>query len=92
MTELLDVSSKHLTENQLDKIKGGAVSFWAKCGKKLMPLLSDSLKLNLLDYGAHCAHNGKIKPSKCFKFNRADTIHIKRDGSNFLEYATPYKP
>jgi len=87
MGQLDAVAMKHLTDAQIKRVKSGDYEYWAKSGKKLLPLLSDEIKLKLIDLGAHVAHNGKIHPKKCWRFDRDDVINMKKDGSNFFDYA-----
>jgi hypothetical protein len=84
---LVSLAETHLTDRQLRRVKEGEVAEWAHCGKKLVKLMSDSLKLSLIDCGAHIAHAGVIYPTKLWRFNKADAGVIKRDGSNFFEHA-----
>ena len=92
MDSISRLASKHLTDSQFRKVKEGEVEYWAKAGKKLIPFLTDEMRLKLIDLGAHVAHYGNIKPIKCYRFDRADVINMKRDGSNFFEYAKAWKP
>lgn len=80
------------TEGQMKKLKGGEYSAYAQVGKKLNKIMTDKMKLDLIDCGTHIAHKGKLKVSKCWRFSRHDTKKIKRDGSNFFDYATEWKP
>lgn len=83
---------KHLTDNQFKKIKDGQYSYFASGGKKINKFLSDSDKLLIIDSGSHISHKGKLKISKCWRFSRLDTKEIKKDGSNFFDYAKEWKP
>jgi hypothetical protein len=91
-SSLLALADKWLTPRQMKLIKDGEYEYYAKGGKKLISKMSDEMLLKLIDCGTHVAHLGNLYPSKCYRFDRADVIHMKPDGSNFFEYAKPWKP
>ena len=80
-----------LTVNQWRKFLDAEYVMWAHAGKKLMPLLSDEQKLHLIDLGAHVAHTGKLMPNAAYRIAFANIKNLKRDGSNFFEYAEKIK-
>ena len=86
MRRVANLALQKLTEPQRRRIKDGESEYWAKGGKRSLPYLSDDLKFGLIELGAHIAHKGPIKVTKCFKFDRADVIKMKKDGSNFFDY------
>jgi hypothetical protein len=92
MNSVIGLAAKHLTDSQYRKVKDGEAEYWAKAGKKLIPYMSDEMKLKIIDLGAHVAHHGNIKPIKCYRFDRADVVNMKKDGSNFFDYAKEWKP
>jgi hypothetical protein len=87
MHNVAAIASKRLTAPQIKRISDGEIEYWAKGGKRLLQYLSVEQRLGLIDLGAHIAHSGNLKPSKCWRFDRADVIKMKKDGSNFFEYA-----
>ena len=88
MRQLSLLAQQKLTDNMIAKVKDGECAWQAKAGKKLVPFMSDELKLGLIDLGAHIAQEGTIRPVKCFRFDRNDVPKMKRDGSNFFNIAT----
>jgi hypothetical protein len=90
--ELVNMAKAWLSVRDLEKIKDGDIEYWAKGGKKLISKMDDEFLLKIVDCGAHLGHAGKLHPSKCYRFDRADVIHMKHDGSNFFEYAKAWKP
>ena len=88
MRQLSYLAQQKLTPNMISKIKDGDYAWWAKSGKKLIQFMSDELKLDMIALGAHVAHEGQIRPLKCFRFDRKDVVNMKRDGSNFFDFAT----
>lgn len=83
----LTLASKYSTDAQWRKLTDGNFATFAAVGKKINARLTDEQKLLFIDAGAHIAHKGKLKVSKCWKFSKADCEAIKADGSNFFEYA-----
>ena len=81
------MASNNLTFNQYDKIMVGEISAWASSGKKLLKIMTDMQKLDLIDKGSHIAHGGSIKPSGVWKFDKTLTPQLKKDGSNFFKLA-----
>ena len=49
--------------------------------------MTDEQKLQLIDYGAHIAHEGNIFPDEAYKINYSDVGKLKTDGSNFFTIA-----
>lgn len=60
---------------------------FAAAGKHLVPMMSDDEKLQLIDFGAHIAHGGVVRPAECWEFDRARNEELAKDGSNFFEIA-----
>lgn len=87
--ELRNVARRVLTDHAFKTISSGdMVSATYKAAKKLAAALSDDLRLRVIDLpNVHVAHNGRIKPSKCWKIDKLKSPILKRDGSNFFEYA-----
>lgn len=67
----------------------GEVAYQATGGKRMLQHMSDDMKLRLLLMGAHAAHDGNVKVSQCWRFDKIEDNHkLKQDGSNFFEVAT----
>jgi hypothetical protein len=60
---------------------------FAHAGKKLLPLMTDEQKLQLISLGAHVAHTGKLIPSAAYKIDGHKIGELRRDGSNFFDVA-----
>lgn len=89
---LYDFAKRELTDNQFNKVMDGEYIWWAKAGKKLLKMMSDKRKLDLIDAGAHIAHTGKLKPKEVYVFNKSkDNIKFKKDASNFFKIAKKKK-
>lgn len=85
---LTNLAKSKLTSNILKKVMEGGYMYWSKAGKRLVSLMSDGQKLNLIEAGAHIAHTGALKPSEVWQVDRERTPEFSRDGSNFFEVAT----
>jgi len=88
---LYNLARRRLTDKQWDKVVSGEYIMWAHAGKKLLPLMTDEQKLQLISLGAHVAHTGKIIPVSAYKIDKTKTSELKRDGSNFFEVAEKIK-
>jgi hypothetical protein len=88
---LYNLARRRLTDKQWDKVVHAEVVMWAHAGKKLLPLMTDEQKLQLISLGAHVAHAGKIIPISAYKIDKTKTKDLKRDGSNFFEIAEKIK-
>lgn len=73
--------------NLYDAIIGGEYDAWAAGGKVLLDHMTDWQKLDLLDFGAHVAHTGKIIPKETWRIDRKKTPDLAKDGSNFFDLA-----
>lgn len=92
LARLNTLALNKLTDNQYRKVKEGDYPYFASSGKKLNAIMPDDLKLALIDAGSHLSHKGRLMTSKCWRFSRKDVPDIKRDGSNFFDYAKEWKP
>lgn len=70
-----------------DAVMGGEYDAWATAGKFLLDEMSDTEKQKLIDAGAHIANTGALIPSKAYRIDRNKTEQLKRDGSNFFDFA-----
>lgn len=84
-------AERHLTPRQLSKVLEGEVAYYASAGKRLVKMMSPRQMQEIIDAGAHVANEGIVRPSSCWKVEKARSAEMKRDGSNFFEIATPYR-
>lgn len=84
---LVRLAMSKLTAGQWRKLVDGEYTMWAHAGKKLLPLLSDAQKLQLIDLGAHVAHTGKLIPKEAWRIDLNRIKDLKRDASNFFQIA-----
>lgn len=68
--ELSHLAHKYLTANQIWKVSDGEYAAWANAGKKLQKRLPDHIVKWMLDNGAHAAHQGAVRSSRCWKFDK----------------------
>lgn len=80
-----------LTPNQYQKVMDGEYIWWANAGKKMLKVLYDWEKLELIDYGAHVAHTGPLQIKECWRLDKTKNPLLKKDGSNFFEIAERIK-
>lgn len=81
------LASSNLTSNQKAKINLGEYAYFALSGKKLVKLMSDSLKLALIVAGCHIANSGALYPFGYYRFLKTDSPKLKKDCSNIDEVA-----
>jgi len=74
-------------ESLLDLVEEGEFVGWAEAGKLLIPHLTADQELDLIDRGAHIAHEGRLEPSECWKIHKSKAPLLKPDGSNFFKIA-----
>jgi hypothetical protein len=86
-----DLVTSVLTSSQLKKLKNGEYAMYAHAGKKVMSELSDDEKIGLIAAGAHVAHHGKLMPTAAWLIDLYHVKDLKRDGSNFFDYAEKIK-
>ena len=91
ISRVADIVSTTLSARDLKKLKYGEYGMYAHAGKKVMSKLSDSEKIELIAAGAHIAHHGKLIPSGAWKIDLIHIENLKRDGSNFFDYAEKIK-
>lgn len=84
---LVNLAMKKLTQKQWRDLASGEYVMFAHTGKKLLPLLSDAQKLQLIELGAHVAHTGKLMPKAAYKVDLNRIKDLKRDASNFFDVA-----
>jgi hypothetical protein len=81
------LARRKLTDKQWAQLIGGEYVMFAHAGKKLLPLMTDEQKLQLISLGAHVAHTGKLIPSAAYKIDGHKIGELRRDGSNFFDVA-----
>jgi hypothetical protein len=70
-----------------DIMMDGEYGAWAQGGKILLGEMSDAQELELISMGAHVAHEGTVRPSRCWKFDKGNSRLLKKNGSNFFRLA-----
>jgi hypothetical protein len=88
---LVRLAMSKLTAGQWRKLVDGEYTMWAHTGKKLLPLMSDAQKLQLIELGAHVAHTGKLIPKAAYRIDLNRIKELKRDASNFFDVAEKVK-
>lgn len=88
---LYKLAIKHLTPKKLALVMKGEYSAWAWAGRKLLKIMDDKQKLELIDKGAHIAHTGKIKIKQAWRFDKEKSQELKDNGSNFFKLAKRVK-
>ena len=81
---LLGMAKRNVSENYMRKVKEGEYAYFAKVGKKLVKLMSDDQKLQLINLGAHVAHHGNLKISKAFAVDKRRTQDVVKTNANSL--------
>lgn len=76
-----------MTALQYSKAVEGWIAAQAAGGKKFLKSMSDSMKIELLNMGAHVAYQGAVRPTECWKFDKRLAPKLQKDGSNFFELA-----
>ena len=71
----------------LDQVKDGDYSSWIKAGHLLLPLLTDSEKMDVIKLYGNVAHLGVVQPQEAWKFDKTLSSKLKEDGSNFFDLA-----
>lgn len=84
---LVRLAMDKLTAGQWKRLIDAEYTMWAHVGKKLLPLLTDEQKLQLIELGAHVAHTGKLIPKAAYRIDLNRIKELKRDASNFFEIA-----
>lgn len=89
---LLDLARIALTPRQLQRVFQGEYGDWAVAGKKIIPKLSDEMKLWLIDQpNVHIAHHGTIFPKEAWQIDLHKIPQLKPDASNFFQIAEKIK-
>lgn len=88
---LTDLAARNVAPSRLQKAKFGEYAYWAAIGKQLMPKLTDWMKLDLIDKGAHIAHHGAIVPVHAWRIDKTKTKELNKDGSNFFAISDKIK-
>lgn len=81
------LAKEKLTPGQFRRLTDGEYTMYAHTGKKLLPLMSDAQKHQLIDAGAHIAHTGKLVPKAAYRIDLNRIKDLKRDASNFFDVA-----
>lgn len=84
---LFNFASKHLGDATFRKVMDGDYAAWARAGKTLVKKMTDNQKLNLIDNGAHIAHEGGLHVSEIWKFDKHLCPKLVDEGTNFFDLA-----
>jgi hypothetical protein len=84
---LKDIGNSVATPRQKMNAGIGFMDDQAAVGKKLNKKMADHQKHELIDAGAHIAHNGPLPVSRAWRVHKSKFSLLKRDGSNFFEHA-----
>jgi len=80
-------AARVLTPKQKRDIKDGHYPAWASGGKRALKAMSDGMKLDLIERGAHVAHGGILVPSEMWRLDKTRSSELEKDGSNFFDIA-----
>lgn len=84
---LNDLAKRIVAPSRLQRLMDGEYIYYASVGKQLMPYLTPSQKNEIMESGAHVAHQGAVKPSRAWRFDKRKSKLLHTDGSNFFELA-----
>lgn len=84
---LFELAKQNLTQNQwYEVVEYGRVAWQARAGKKLLALMTDAQKLELVELGAHVAHAGALPISAAWRVDkRIRRGDLLRAGNAVLE-------
>jgi hypothetical protein len=85
--EFLRLSKYGMTPRQFRGTIDGYLAAQAAGGKRFLKMLSPGVKRKLIEFGAHVAHLGVVKPDRCWRIDRRKNPKLLKDGSNFFELA-----
>jgi hypothetical protein len=88
---LMNLANRKLTTTTLRRMADGEYEYFAKAGKILVQLMTDEQKLEIISLGTHIAHTGNIGYKEIWKFDKAKTEQLEKDGSNFFTLAEKIK-
>ena len=79
-----------MTPKFLSKLRAlGDAEYETKAGKKLLSVMSDKMKIDMILAGAHIAHSGEIPVSNAYILDKLQCQKLKPDGSNLFNIAKP---
>ena len=85
---LLELAKRFVAPSRLQKAIEGEYAYYASIDKQLLPRMTDSQKLQLIDeYGAHVAHKGNLRISRAWRLDKSRSKEISPDGSNLFSIA-----
>ena len=85
---LHDMARRHISPSTLAKAKDGEYAKYAVIGKSLVKKMTDSQKIDLItNHHAHVANFSVLHPEEMYSIHRKDVKLLKRDGSNFFDFA-----
>lgn len=90
-TWLNDLAKRIVAPSRLRRVMDGEYAYWASVGKQILRVLDKWQKSELLNYGGHIAHRGKVIPDAAWKVDKMKSKQFSRDGKNFFEIAERIK-
>jgi hypothetical protein len=84
---LNSMAQRIVAPSRYKKCMDGWYAFYASIGKQLLKQMNDFQKKQIIDAGAHVAHQGAIKPSAAWRFDKLLCKLLVEDGSNFFQLA-----
>lgn len=88
-TWLHRMADYHVAPSRIKTAKSGEYSMYARIGKQLVTKMTPEQKIELITkHGAHVANIGDMEIHEAYRINKQEHQHkLKRDGSNFFDYA-----
>lgn len=83
----LDFIDRNVGEATRKRALDGDSIWQTKLGKTSLKKMPDSMKIWLVSIGSHVAHEGAIHPIECWRIDKTKSKLLKRDGSNFFDFA-----
>lgn len=87
MPTIANVASRSFSSSTLKKLRDGDYSWMAKVGKSLVKKLPEDVLNTIMNAGASLAHEGALRVSGCWRFDKELNDRLAKDCSNFFELA-----
>lgn len=78
---LNQLARRNLTANQFRKVMDGEYIYWAQAGKKLVPLMSQDQKYELIRDGANIANVGPLRFGRAWRIDKTRIGELPREPS-----------
>lgn len=82
-----EIAWEHLTENQQRALADYDAPVQSAVGKKIVKLLTDAEKFDLVRQGAHVAHHGELHPIHAYRIDKLQSQAFDKDGRNIFDVA-----